>query len=382
MRIALCLEYPLHVRGGVSVLVETLMHELKQQGHEIVLVSPDAPNSLGDRLAGTIREHVYWNPHQPTRTSAKKLASELADAHIDLAHFHLGGTYGWGNRFPYHCPIFFLRRRGIPCLSTVHSVDYFSDYCGRQRPAWFKLLMLPLSWGGKWQQLRHVHCEIAVSQHNFRKLRQWYWPARKRIVQVYHSRMRGQSLIPTTKRDPLILNVGHIASRKGQIVLAEAFARIAARHPEWSLQLAGGDESGETVAKIRDIAERHGLTDRIQLLGERHDALELMQRAAIYVQPSFWEALGLALQEAMYCGCPVIGSRVGGIPELIQDAGLLFEPGDVGQLSEALEKLIRDEGLRQALGQRATKSIVQRGMTVEAMMKRHLQLYAAALGRN
>ena len=55
--------------------------------------------------------------------------------------------------------------------------------------------------------------------------------------------------------------------------------------------------------------------------------VDLMQRAAIYVQPSFWEALGLALQEAMLAGCACIGSRAGGIPELVQHEqnGLLFD---------------------------------------------------------
>ena len=66
---------------------------------------------------------------------------------------------------------------------------------------------------------------------------------------------------------------------------------------------------------------------------------DLMSRAAIYVQPSFWEALGLALQEAMFAGCACVGSRAGGIPELIEEnkTGLLFEPGNVAQLAAALE---------------------------------------------
>jgi len=102
-----------------------------------------------------------------------------------------------------------------------------------------------------------------------------------------------------------------------------------------------------------------------------------MSRAAIYVQPSFWEALGLALQEAMFAGCACVGSRAGGIPELIEEnkTGLLFEPGNVAQLAAALETLIADEARRENLGRAAAASIQERGMTAEQMVENHLRLY-------
>ena len=105
--------------------------------------------------------------------------------------------------------------------------------------------------------------------------------------------------------------------------------------------------------------------------------LGLMRRAPFTCNRRFEEALGLALQEAMYCGCACVGSRVGGIPELIQDSrlGLLVEPGNAAQLGDALEQLIRDESRRETLGRAAAASISERGMTVEAMVKRHLELY-------
>ena len=218
-------------------------------------------------------------------------------------------------------------------------VNIFAGYCGPQKPAWFKLLLLPLAWIGKMQQLWHTRREIAVSQHDFRKLRRWYWPLRNRFTQIYHSRLSGKPPDPIGDRKPIILNVGHIAWRKGQMVLAEAFARIAQRKPEWVLQLAGSYAEESSVSDIRQLIERHHLQDRILLLGERTDAFELMQAAAIYVQPSFWEALGLALQDAMFSGCACIGSRAGGIPELIRHEknGLLFDPGNIDQLTNALE---------------------------------------------
>ena len=384
MRIALCLEYPIDLRGGVSVLVETLLRELTAHGHEIVLVSPDTAEYLrGHEIGKLIHQHIHFAPKKITITDAKNLAHQIAAANVDLAHFHSGGVFVWGCRFPFHCPVYFLDRLGVPCVSTVHLVvGLFEGYCGPQKPLWFKMLMLPLAWLGKMQQLRHVRFEITVSQHDLKKLQGWYRPLRNRFTQIYHSRLSsGLEYFQNAKRDPVILNVGHLAWRKGQMVLAEAFALIADRHPDWKLQLAGKDTDETETKQIRRLATDRRLEARIQLLGDRTDTADLMRRAAIYVQPSFWEALGLALQEAMYHGCACIGSRTGGIPELIQADGtsLLFEPGNVQQLAAALDKLIGDPGLRENLGRTAAQSIRDRGMTVETMIRRHLELYETAL---
>ncbi len=380
MRIALCLEYPIALRGGVSVLVEALLKEFAGRGHEVVLVSTDTTETVRKTEAGKlIKQHFHWDFENISVASSKNLARQLAEARVDVAHFHFGGNYGWGNRLPFRCPVFFLDRLGVPCVSTVHLVvEIFDGYCGPQKPIWFKALMLPLAWCGKMQQLRHVRREIAVSQHDFQKLRRWYRPLKNRFTQIYHSRLREEKIeCRNIKREPVILNVGHIAWRKGQFVLVEAFARIAPRYPEWTLQLAGDHGDGDEVEKIRAFVKDKRLEGRVRLLGERPDAFDLMRQAAIYVQPSFWEALGLALQEAMFCGCACIGSQAGGIPELIRgnETGLLFEPGNVERLSHALEQLIRDAGQREKFGRAAVASIRERGMTIEAMARRHLELY-------
>jgi len=381
MRIALCLQYPLGLRGGVSVLVETLLREFAARGHQIVLVSSDREDDLRKlKVAESIHQHIYFDEEKISRTVGKKLARQIADAKVDLAHFHSGGAFVWG-RLPFQGPVSYLDRLGVPCFSTVHLVIALTEgYCGPQRPIWFKLLALPPVWCAKMQQLWHTRREIAVSQHDFQKLRRWYWPLKNRFVQIYHSQLPATAPVPLPQREKIILNVGHIAWRKGQAVLAEAFAQIAGRHPEWTLQLAGYGGDGVSVEQIHRIAKEHHLEQRIRLLGERADAFELMRRAAIYVQPSFWEALGLALQEAMFCGCACIGSRAGGIPELIceNETGLLFEPGNVAQLAAALEQLITDEKRREQFGRLANASIGRQGMTVERMVARHLELYETA----
>jgi glycosyltransferase involved in cell wall biosynthesis len=380
MKLALCLEYPIGLRGGVSVLAETLLAELHRHGHQIVLVSEDTAESFHDHPVASLACHfISWNSQQPSRANARRLAQQLADAKVDLAHFHQGGTFGWGNRFPFRCPILYLDRMGIPCVSTAHrAMSILDGFCGPQRSFWFKMSMLPLAWSGKFQQLQHTRMEIAVSQENWRKLRRWYWPLSDRFVHIYHSRLRESvSEAPSALREPFILNVGHMAPEKGQVVLAQAFAQIAKRNPQWKLLFAGHDQTGASVRQLRRISREQGLEDRILLLGEQSDAAGLMSRSAIYVQPSLSEALGLALQEALFFACPAIGSRVGGIPELIDDGrtGLLVQPGNVAQLAAALENLINDKSRRENLGRAAAVSIREKGMTVDAMIKHHLELY-------
>jgi glycosyltransferase involved in cell wall biosynthesis len=385
MKIALCLEYPIGLRGGVSVLVETLLRELIRHGHEVVLVSPDDPAGLRQsELGSLIREHVHWDPsRRPSIANARKLARQLAEARVDLAHFHFGGIYGWCNRHPWHCPVFFLDRLGVPCVSTVHLVvSMLYGYCDSHKPVWFKVLRLPPAWWGKMQQLRHVRREIAVSQHDFQILRRWYRPLRNRFTQIYHSRLQIEAApVPPAKREPVILNVGHIAWRKGQAVLAEAFARIAPRHPGWTLQLAGTDADGVALEQILRITREQQLDGRILLLGERNDTVQLMNQAAVFVQPSFNEGLPLALQEALYNGCACVATRIPGNIELIEHEfnGLLVPPGSPEELSRALDRLLGEKGLRDRLAANGPASILKKEMTAAQMTRKHLELYATVL---
>lgn len=383
-RIALCLEYPLALRGGVSVLVESLIEGLASQ-YDFLLVSPDSSTELAQSSVSTlIQGHLRWDPANPTPRRSHQLALEIRDAGASMAHFHLGGNFGWGNRFRNHSPMTHLAKMGVPVCSSVHLVvNVLDGYCGPQKPFWFKLAMLPLAWLGKMQTLRHLRAEIAVSRHDLQKLQRWYWPQSGKFRQIYHSRLRAASRPePANKREQAVLNVGHVASRKGQGILAAAFARVASKFPDWKLWLVGDIVEESEGNKIREIARSHGLEDRVLLIGPRNDAYDWMSRCGVYVQPSLAEALGLALQEAMFRGCPAIGTRAGGIPELIdhEATGLLVDAGNEMQLAAALETLMADHALRDKYGRAAPASILRKGMTFEKMLEQHAELYRAILG--
>ena len=105
-------------------------------------------------------------------------------------------------------------------------------------------------------------------------------------------------------------------------------------------------------------------------------------RAAIFAMPSLSEGLGLSLQEALFRGCACIGSRVGGIPELIAHdrSGLLVPPGDAAALAVGLRTLMRDAPLRQRLGAQGRELVLEKGMTKQRMVQCHAELYRRVLG--
>jgi glycosyltransferase involved in cell wall biosynthesis len=383
-KIALCLEHPLGLRGGVSVLVETLILGLKEH-YDLILVSPDTPESLRESSAASfISQHLAWNPESVSRQTSRQLAKELAQSGANLAHFHFSGNFGWGNRFLGRCSVPYVNKMGIPVCSTIHLLGGALDgFCGPQKPLWFKLALFPAAWLGKMHVLRHLRHEIAVSQNDCRKLQRWYRPLRRKFGHIYHSRLKNSPMQNGRERESNILYVGHIAARKGQLFLAEAFARIAARFPAWKVLLIGGAVETECLSRLQEFVQRSSLAGRIQLLGSRPDAMEFMQSAAIFVQPSRLEGLPLALQEAMFTGCACIGTNISGNNEIIthEENGLLVSPGNVDDLARALERLILDADLRQILGRKGALSIANKGMTSEAMLKKHLELYHSMLCR-
>ena len=152
--------------------------------------------------------------------------------------------------------------------------------------------------------------------------------------------------------------LGRIGQRKGAFDLIKAFASLpAGQRTRTKLTLAGDGD----VEQARSLIKSLNLMDSITILDwidqEQRDAL--LSKADVFVLPSYNEGLPMALLEAMSWSLPVITTPVGGIPELVTQAqnGLLVNPGDVQQLSEAMQSLIDDENLRLSLGSNARLSV-------------------------
>lgn len=379
MRIAHALEMPVLEQGGVEVLVRTLIEHAPLE-QTCYLLSPDKAVDLSaSSIRGIENRHFQITGENIDHDGINQIVNWLKNNQIEICHFHLGGTFAWNARSWNECIITQCAKAGITCLTTNHQAINPFDATHDPRPLWRRLISFGLRWPGKCRQLTSVQKEVHVSQHDLR-ISQRLFPFHKgKFEHIYHSRLEGLQdiTLTVTTRKPVILNLATVASRKGQHVLAEAFAHIANDFPEWKLLLVGYHADAACVEKIRLIAQEHHLEERILLPGSSTQGQHLLAEAGIYVQPSLLEGLGLSLQEAMLLGCACIGSNTGGIPELIHSeaVGALVEPGDAVALAVKLSAFLRDENLRLRLGKAARSAMVERGMTRSAMISSYQKVY-------
>ena len=192
------------------------------------------------------------------------------------------------------------------------------------------------------------------------------------------------------------LFVGTDFERKGGFEVVEAFDAVAARYPEARLVLVSSDprernpdraihswvsaaKREQTLGRLealerRGVVERHPLQERHQL----YDGIYPM--ADVFVMPSRAEGFGFTNIEAMSFGLPVISSRVGAIPEVIDDGatGVLVHPGDVPALSSAMERLIADRPLTHRMGEAARAAFLAR-FTLERFRAEVGRIYREAI---
>jgi glycosyltransferase involved in cell wall biosynthesis len=152
-----------------------------------------------------------------------------------------------------------------------------------------------------------------------------------------------------------LLYVGGLSPHKNLVRLVEAFAQGAP--DDVSLVLAGDvhDVFHTHVPEVRAAIEKHDLEGRVIMTGfvPDDDLVFLYGRATALVLPSLMEGFGLPAVEAMACGAPVISSSAGSLPEVVGDAGVYFDPTDVGSMAGVIGSFLSDAEARDALARRA-----------------------------
>ncbi|KPK57860.1 MAG: glycosyltransferase family 4 protein [Gammaproteobacteria bacterium] len=161
--------------------------------------------------------------------------------------------------------------------------------------------------------------------------------------------------------------------RKGYEVLMGAIPQITARYPTARFLLFG---QGPLQERIRDRAEREGLSESVRFTGFRKDLASYLGCLDLLVHPALDEGLGIVLLEACAAGIPVVATPVGGVPEVIRDRvnGLLVPAGDAEALAGAVMRLLEAKDLRIRLG-RAGREIVEEEFSVETMVEGNLRVY-------
>ena len=196
------------------------------------------------------------------------------------------------------------------------------------------------------------------------------------------SRADARRELGLAKTDVVIGCVASLRPEKAHDVLLDAFALISASSSATRLCIVGdGAERERLVA----LASRLGIQHGVLWAGERRDAGRLVSAFDVAVLCSRSEGLPLAALEAMAAGTPLVASRAGSLPTLLEDgAGVLVEPDDAHGLARAIDRLLADRGLARDLAQRA-RAVIEERYELSAIAKRVEEIYDRALtaqGRN
>jgi len=165
----------------------------------------------------------------------------------------------------------------------------------------------------------------------------------------------------------IVTFTGRLLRGKGLETLLEAFASQGARASQEArahlVVVGSGDGQALSVENaIRERVARADLTGRVIMTGRVENVEDYLRASDVFAFPSEFEGLGLSLIEAQACGLACIGSRTGGIVDIIEDGrnGLLVHPGQVKELAAALGALLSSDEGRNAMGAAARKSALQR----------------------
>ncbi len=220
-------------------------------------------------------------------------------------------------------------------IFTAHGWPY-----NESRPWWQRIIFICFAW----LAVQMSHTTIAVS-HTVRVQAPLFFTNHK--IQTIHNGVESFSLYGKENarsalglklpKDAFIFgSIGELHKSKGFDILLQSFARIHKKHPHTHLIIMG---EGEERTHLEAIIAKEKLAACVTLCGHVDNAKEFLRAYNVFVLPSRTEALGYVLLEAGIAHVPVIGTRVGGIPEIIEHkhTGLLVTKGDMRELTLAME---------------------------------------------
>jgi glycosyltransferase involved in cell wall biosynthesis len=147
---------------------------------------------------------------------------------------------------------------------------------------------------------------------------------------------------------PFILSVGDLQPRKNQIGLIRAYARMIRENPQFPHHLLLAGKETWFAERVRAAAHESGVAGRIHFAGfvEDNELLQLYNACEFFIFPSYYEGFGLPPLEAMVCGRAVACSNTSAMPEVVDGAGIMFDPYSEQEILRAMVDLIVDNELR------------------------------------
>ena len=369
--------YPTY--GGSGVVATELGIELAAGGHEVHFITYSQPF----RLTG--REHgIYYHEVPVTNyplfeyppydlALATRMSEVAAYYQLDLLHVHYA--------IPHSISAYLARQmlaernHRLPFVTTLHGTDI--TLVGLDHS------YLPITRFG----IDESDGVTAISNYLRDKTVQEFGVKREIEVipnfvncDVYtplseeaRSNGRAQFAEPGEK---ILLHLSNFRPVKRAVDVVEIFARVAREIPARLILVGDGPDRSQAEW----LARKMGIQDRVHFLGKQAGVSELLPLADLMVMPSELESFGLAALESMACRVPTIATRVGGVPELIEDGvdGRLLAVGDVDGMARAAVELLSDSARYEAMAT-AARQTAQKRYCASRIIPKYEEFYERVL---
>ncbi|MGA9770600.1 MAG: N-acetyl-alpha-D-glucosaminyl L-malate synthase BshA [Blastocatellia bacterium] len=370
--------------GGSGVVGAELGLELAKRGHSIHFISYAPPMRLGD--GERTRERILFHPvdmfsyplfeYPPyTDALASKLTEVAVEHSLDLVHMHYA--------IPHAVSAYLAREilkpvRYLPVVTTLHGTDI--TLVGRD-PSFLPITRFGIEQSDRVtaisQYLREATCETFRTDCEIDVIYNF-------IDSDYYRRIQNESLrrALASEGEKIILHISTFRPIKRITDCIEVLARVRALDNRFGVKLIMcGD--GPERRDAEQLAARLGVESFVQFVGKQPQSQirDYLSVADLFLLPSQSESFGLSALEAMACEVPVIATRVGGVPEVIEEdgCGYMLDVGDVDGMAEATLRVLSDDRLRERLGRRGREIAVSR-FTTEQIIPQYEALYKSVIG--
>lgn len=354
--------------GGAEVVVRDLVRSIDRSRFNVSVCCTRALGPIGEELLGEGVDIFML----PQRADGKvdyltflKLRRVIQVRRIDIVHSHTA------NAMLDAC----LCKLTLPKLRVVHTF-HFGNYPHQgRRILWMEGVAS-----------RVADRLIAVGEVQRRQVQSVFRLRDRPIATVWNGVQRSEGAGDPAFRkqaggDEIVLvgTLANLIEQKGLPELLQVAHLLRRSHPNLRFVIAG---EGPLRTKLEQLRAELGLEETVAFAGYLNNAAaRLLPTIDIYFQPSLWEAMSIAILEAMAAGKPVIATRVGEAPHTISDGtdGILVDPRDVQGMASAISRLADDPGLRNRLGEAAATTVAG-SFSVAHMARRYEAVYSGMLG--